>query len=101
MLMLKLEDAVKALSTISSLKNLELTDEEKLVTYYFVKYISVGEILAERELKALGIKNPLKVIKNLILKGVLERGEGCYNLAKDIREEVFKLKRAYRMRFRF
>ncbi len=99
--MLKLEDAVKALSTISSLKNLELTDEEKLVTYYFVKYISVGEILAERELKALGIKNPLKVIKNLILKGVLERGEGCYNLAKDIREEVFKLKRAYRMRFRF
>ncbi len=99
--MLKLEDAVRVLSTISSLNNLELTDEEKLVTYYFVKHISVGEILAERELRALGIKNPLKVIKSLILKGVLERGEGCYNLARGIREEVFKLKRTHKTRFRF
>ena len=93
MLTLNLKDAEKALASIKALRKVSLTDEEKLVTYYFVKYISVGEILAEKELKALGIKNPLKVIKTLIIKGVLERGEGCYNLAKEIREEVFSLKR--------
>ena len=101
MLTLRLKDAEKVLSSIKSLREIKLADEEKLVTYYFVKYISVGEILAEKELKALGISNPLKVIKNLILKGVLERGEGCYNLAKNIREEVFSLKKKHKLQLRF
>ena len=96
MLTLRLRDAEKVLSSIKSLREIKLADEEKLVTYYFIKYVSVGEILAEKELKALGISNPLKVIKNLILKGVLERGEGCYNLAKDLREKVFKIRRKRR-----
>ncbi|RLG74919.1 MAG: hypothetical protein DRO23_05330 [Thermoprotei archaeon] len=69
------------------------SEEEKKVTLYFIRNISVGEILALRELEILGVKNPLKVIRTLILKGVLEKGEGCYNLAKDIREELFMLKR--------
>ncbi len=98
MLMLKLKDAEKVLSLIRALRGIKLTEEEKLVTYYFVKYVSVGEILAEKELRALGINNPLRVIKNLILKGVLERGEGCYNLAKNIREEVYSLKRKHMIR---
>ena len=93
MLTLKLKDAEKAISSIRSLREINLTDEEKLVTYYFIKYISVGEIIAEKELKALGLNNPLKIIKNLILKGVLERGEGCYNLAKNVREEIFSVKK--------
>jgi len=96
--MLKLKDAEKVLSLIRALRGIKLTEEEKLVTYYFVKYVSVGEILAEKELRALGINNPLRVIKNLILKGVLERGEGCYNLAKNIREEVYSLKRKHMIR---
>ena len=98
MLMLKLKDAEKILSLIRSLRGIKLTEEEKLVTYYFVKYISVGEFLAEKELRALGINNPLKIIKNLILKGILERGEGCYNLARNIREEVYSLKRKHMIR---
>jgi len=96
--MLKLKDAEKILSLIRSLRGIKLTEEEKLVTYYFVKYISVGEFLAEKELRALGINNPLKIIKNLILKGILERGEGCYNLARNIREEVYSLKRKHMIR---
>jgi len=79
---------------LKSLKGKEISsEEEKKVTLYFIRNISVGEILALRELEILGVKNPLKVIRTLILKGVLEKGEGCYNLAKDIREELFMLKR--------
>ena len=78
---------------LKTLKNKEITNEdEKKVVLYFIKNISVGEILALRELEILGVKNPIKIIRSLILKGVLEKGEGCYNLAKDIREELFKLK---------
>ncbi len=79
---------------LKSLKSKEISnEEEKKVTLYFIRNISVGEILALRELEILGVKNPSKVIRTLILKGVLEKGEGCYNLAKDIREELFMLKR--------
>lgn len=79
---------------LKSLKSKEIgNEEEKKVTLYFIRNVSVGEVLALRELEILGVKNPSKVIRTLILKGVLERGEGCYNLAKDIREELFTLKR--------
>lgn len=79
---------------LKSLKSKKISgEEEKKVTLYFIRNISVGEILALRELEILGVKNPSKVIRTLILKGVLEKGEGCYNLAKDIREELFMLKR--------
>ena len=78
---------------LKTLKNKEITNEdEKKVVLYVIKNISVGEILALRELEILGVKNPIKIIRSLILKGVLEKGEGCYNLAKVIREELFKLK---------
>ena len=78
---------------LKTLKDKEITseDEEKVILY-FIRNISVGEILALRELEILGVKNPTKIIRSLILKGVLEKGEGCYNLAKDIREELFRLK---------
>jgi len=78
---------------LKTLKDKEITSEdEKKVVLYFIRNISVGEFLALRELEILGVKNPAKIIRSLILKGVLEKGEGCYNLAKNIREELFKLK---------
>ena len=64
----------------------KLTREEKIVFDYFLKNVSVGEILAIRELSAIyKIENPEQVINSLIAKGLLERGSGCYNLAKELR----------------
>lgn len=50
---------------------------------YFKNVISVGEIIAVRELKALGIKEPELVIAKLIEMGIIEKGEGCYNLVRN------------------
>ncbi len=50
---------------------------------YFEANKSVGEILAVRELKGLGIREPEKVIAKLIEMGVIEKGEGCYNLVRE------------------
>ena len=49
---------------------------------YFERNISVGEILAYKELKAQGIKNPELVLYKLVEEGFIEKGEGCYNLVK-------------------
>ncbi|GAA5418930.1 PolB1-binding protein PBP2 family protein [Sulfurisphaera tokodaii] len=49
---------------------------------YFKNVISVGEIIALRELKAIGINNPEEVISKLMEMGVIEKGEGCYNLVR-------------------
>ncbi len=65
----------------------ELGVEERKVFDYFLQHISVGEIIALRELKLrYGIEDPLSVIVKLIDKGYIERGEGCYNLARKYRE---------------
>lgn len=50
---------------------------------YFRKYISVGEIIAIRDLKALGVKEPEKVISELMKRGIIEKGEGCFNLVRE------------------
>ncbi len=50
---------------------------------YFRKYISVGEIIAVRDLKALGVKEPENVIAELMNKGIIEKGEGCFNLVRE------------------
>jgi len=64
----------------------KLTHKEKIVFDYFLKNVSVGEILAIRELSAIyKIENPEQIINSLIAKGLLERGIGCYNLAKELR----------------
>ncbi|MEM1645794.1 MAG: hypothetical protein QXL96_08020 [Ignisphaera sp.] len=69
-----------------------LSEEEKKVLRYFIQNISVGGIIALRELKALyKVQDPKTVIRNLIDKGLLEQGFGCYNLAKSLREALFKL----------
>lgn len=66
-----------------------LTNEELTVLKYFMKYRSVGELLAIRELKALyGIQEPVRVINRLVDKGLLTRGLGCYNIAQDVLKYV-------------
>ncbi|AAY80879.1 PolB1-binding protein PBP2 family protein [Sulfolobus acidocaldarius] len=58
-------------------------DELEKAKKYFQNVVSVGEILAVRELKALGISDPEKVINKLIELGFIEKGEGCYNLIRE------------------
>ncbi len=70
------------------LSQYSLSDEERRVLEYFIKNISVGEIIAEKELKLFGVDDPLKVIRNLIEKNLIEHGEGCFNLSKEIRKIV-------------
>ncbi len=69
-----------------------LSSEEKKVLEYFLQNISVGGIIAQRELRAFyGIENPRDVIRRLIELGILEQGYGCYNLAKKLREILIKI----------
>jgi hypothetical protein len=65
----------------------ELDPQERMVFEYFKKNISVGEILAVKELRLLyKLEDPLKIIDSLIRKGLLEKGVGCINLASSVRE---------------
>lgn len=67
-----------------------LSSEEITVLGYFIQNISVGSIIALRELKAFyKVQDPKSIIKNLIDKGLLEQGHGCYNLSKALREALF------------
>lgn len=61
-------------------------DVQKAIKY-FRNVISVGEIVALRELKALGIKNPEMVISKLMEMHIIEKGEGCFNLVRDFKKE--------------
>ncbi|EHP68766.1 MAG: hypothetical protein RXS23_00945 [Metallosphaera yellowstonensis] len=54
---------------------------------YFKTNISVGEIIVLRDLKSLGIREPEKVIAELLREGIITRGEGCYNLVREKRRE--------------
>ncbi len=65
----------------------ELDPQERIVFEYFKKNISVGEILAVKELRLLyKLEDPLKIIDSLIRKGLLEKRVGCINLASSVRE---------------
>lgn len=67
-----------------------LTEDEKKVLDYFLQNVSVGVIISIRELKALyKIEDPKSIVRNLIDKGLLEQGYGCYNLSKQLREALF------------
>ncbi|BBD73994.1 hypothetical protein HS1genome_2383 [Sulfodiicoccus acidiphilus] len=57
--------------------------EIELAIKYFKENISVGELIAVRELMAEGVKEPEKVIEALLQMGIIERGEGCFNLVRD------------------
>jgi hypothetical protein len=69
----------------------KLNEVEKEVLKYFISNVSVGDIRAILDLKAKGIEDPEKVILKLIREGLLERGDGCYNLPKKLRPILKKL----------
>jgi hypothetical protein len=69
---------------VEAYKVILLSEKEiEVAKKYFMNVVSVGEIIAVRELKALGVSEPEKVIQKLIEMGVIEKGEGCYNLVRE------------------
>ncbi len=71
-----------------------LSDVEKKVFEYFLTNVSVGAIVALRELSTLyKVRNPKEVILGLIEKGLLEQGLGCYSLSKEIRDLLLRIYR--------
>ena len=68
-----------------------LSEDEKKVLHYFIKNISVGEIIAVKELKLIyNINKPEIVLDSLLVKGLIEKAPGCFNLSKKIREILKK-----------
>jgi len=67
-----------------------LNKHEKEVLRYFINNVSVGDLRAVLDLKAKGVPDPEVIIAKLIREGFIEKGEGCYNLAKPLRELVAK-----------
>ncbi len=65
-----------------------LSEEELTVLRYFIKYRSVGELLATRELKMLGVKSPSKVLTKLSSLGLIKRGIGCYTISERLLEAI-------------
>ncbi|OYT39120.1 MAG: hypothetical protein B6U89_04670 [Desulfurococcales archaeon ex4484_58] len=78
---------------------------ERLIMEYFIKHISVGEIIAVLELRdeIKRLKDPElvpefddiiieleinKALARLVEKGFLEHVGGCYNLAEHLRREI-------------
>lgn len=61
-----------------------LSDEELTVLRYFIKYRSVGEILASRELRSMGVKNPSRALAKLVSLGLIKRGVGCYSISREV-----------------
>lgn len=69
----------------------QLDREERVVFEYFKKNLSVGEILAIKELKLVHkIEDPSRVIDSLIKKNLLEKGIGCINLSNRVKELLKK-----------
>jgi len=63
----------------------KLNDIEKEVMKYFVSNVSVGDIRATLDLKAKGIDEPEKIMAKLVKEGLLEKGDGCFNLTEKLR----------------
>jgi len=73
-----------------------LTPKERRVLEYMIRNISVGEIIAVRELRSLyRIEDPEIILARLIELGLIQRGLACYNLSpmvkKAIKEHKIKL----------
>lgn len=73
-------------------KILSLSAEEVRVLEYFIQNISVGTLVAIRELKFLyRVNDPKAVIRKLIEKGLVEQGYGCYSLSKTLRDVLYSI----------
>lgn len=69
-------------------RRLGLSRSEEKVLEYFAKNVSVGVIRARKELEAMGIGDPERVIRSLISKGLIEDKGGCYNLSRELRSRL-------------
>ncbi len=66
-----------------------LSVEERKVLEYMIKNLSVGEIIAIRELRSIyGIENPEAILRKLIELGLVERGLACYNLSATLKRLI-------------
>ncbi len=66
-----------------------LNPDEWKALMYFINNVSVGELAAVRELEIIeGLKDAKSVLDSLVEKGLLERGAGCYNLSRELREKL-------------
>lgn len=98
----------KKLPKLADIK--KLPKLHQLVMDYFMKYISVGEVIAIIELREQikALKDPdlvpefddvvieihiSRALADLVEKGFLERAEGVYNLASQLREELMQMNR--------
>ncbi len=99
---------------LPTLKDIEkLPKLHRLVMEYFIKYISVGEVIAIIELREQikALKDPelvpefddvvieihiSRALADLVEDGFLEKAEGVYNLAPQLREEL-KNKKEHRI----
>lgn len=64
----------------------DISSEELKALEYFLKNISVGELIAVSDLeRVVGIKEPETTLRSLLDKGLIVRGEGCYNLSSKLR----------------
>ncbi len=68
----------------------KLADEERKVLMYFIENVSVGELRAVKELRQLGISDPLVVIRRIAAMGLLEEGRESFSLAKPLRVYLAK-----------
>ena len=98
-----LSNSHELLKAVSKLKKIlsNLPPEAWKAFSYIWDNISVGEIIFERDLRKLhGIEDPRGLVQLLQDAGLVERGEGCFNLEKNLRRirkkigsshELFKL----------
>ncbi|MEM2472768.1 MAG: helix-turn-helix domain-containing protein [Sulfolobales archaeon] len=71
----------------------ELSPVELRVLLYILREVSVGEIVAFKELMKHGIEygDAAKVFKSLVEKGYVEHVPGrCYNLSKELRGRIVR-----------
>lgn len=67
-----------------------LPEPHRMALNYFIENLSVGSLRSVKELKVLGVDEPEKVLEELVERGFLEEGLDCYNLARPLRELVFR-----------
>ncbi len=66
----------------------KLSTEEVAALAYFIRYRSVGDLLAFRELRSLyGVRDPARVLLDLVNKGLLTRGIGCYTINWEVLDD--------------
>lgn len=71
-------------------KSRRLPRDLKIVFEYFYKNLSVGDLRAVKELERMGVKDPQDKIDKLVEEGLVEKGLDCYNLAKPLREYIYR-----------